>query len=164
MMIILLLLFLQIPSDWKTINPDLFHVSRNGNEHTIYTTGSLDHSQFGGITRKTEAAPFTGQSIKFSVEMSANDITYEAGIYMVIRDKNGNKISPPGKNHLSISDCNPDWNTYEIVFYVPKEAESISYGVLLFGAGEITIRNEKLQITTDSPSNLNPQITNKDDF
>ena len=43
-----------------------------------------------------------------------------------------------------------DWTKYEIVLFVPKDATSISYGVLLDGTGQIWFKDIQLEIVDDA--------------
>lgn len=161
---ILLLIYLQTLSEWTVINPDKYQMSRENEVITIFTMEKLTMEHFGGISQRIDASPYQGKNIQFSLEMQTIDLTSEAGIYVIIRDENNEKISPAGKNHLSITDCNQDWTTYSVVFFVPNEANSISFGALLFGSGEIAIRNYQLASTSEPITELNPSIRSKEDF
>ena len=43
-----------------------------------------------------------------------------------------------------------EWKKYEVVLFVPAEATSISYGVLLDGTGQIWFKDVILEVVDDS--------------
>jgi hypothetical protein len=50
-----------------------------------------------------------------------------------------------------------DWQTYDVVLDVPPDAQSIFFGVLLAGSGELWISNVQIQIVKPSvPLTGNP--------
>ena len=43
-----------------------------------------------------------------------------------------------------------NWTKYEVILFVPKDATSITYGVLLDGTGQIWFKDVKLEVVEDT--------------
>ena len=103
---------------------------------------------FGGLSKTINPNQYLGKTIKMSGYLKSENVKSWAGLWMRVDELKSllafdNMYSRPIKNTT-------DWTRYEIVLYIPVEASSISYGVLLDGTGQIWFKDIIIEIVDDS--------------
>lgn len=95
-------------------------------------------SGFGTLMQKISAADYRGARLRFSGMVKTHDVQEWAGLWMRIDGPARERLGFDNMSERPISNST-NWSRYEIVLYVPKQAEAIAFGVLLVGSGEVHI-------------------------
>lgn len=109
---------------------------------------------FGTIMQTFTPKEYYGKTVKLSAFIKTENIKDWAGMWMRIDgEMNTKKNFPKCLGFDNMQDRpikgNTDWKKYEIILKVDKEAESISYGVLLSSTGKIYLDDIKFEIVSD---------------
>ena len=122
----------------------------NAERENFFTIKSIKKriKGFGGLSKTINPNQYLGKTIKMSGYLKSENVKSWAGLWMRVDELKSllafdNMYSRPIKNTT-------DWTRYEIVLYIPVEASSISYGVLLDGTGQIWFKDIIIEIVDDS--------------
>jgi len=129
-------------------------------------TPSEGETGFGTLMQSFQAERYLGKQVRLSGFVKADGVQGWAGLWMRV-DKNSKVVAFDNMEDRPIKGTN-DWQRYEVVLAVPKDATAISFGVLLAGAGTVWLNNTNFEVvqsdvpTTgrmlpDTPANLNFQ-------
>ena len=129
-------------------------------------TPSEGETGFGTLMQSFRAERYLGKQVRLSGFVKADGVQGWAGLWMRV-DKNSKVVAFDNMEDRPIKGTN-DWQRYEVVLAVPKDATAISFGVLLAGAGTVWLNNTNFEVvqsdvpTTgrmlpDTPANLNFQ-------
>lgn len=106
-------------------------------------------SGFGTLTQTVQAKNYRGERIKLSGFAKSKFVSYQAGFFMEIFDASGRRTSYDNMENRPIVGTS-DWREYEIVLDVPDNAEKITFGVFLYGQGEVLIDDLKITFVDSS--------------
>jgi hypothetical protein len=104
---------------------------------------------FGTLMQTCLPGKFSGKRVRLSGFIKSKDVEGWAGLWLRIDPKLGFDNMKNGKNDVSITGTTA-WKKYEVVLDVPAETESMSYGVLLFGTGQVWFENISFEIVDNS--------------
>jgi len=160
----------ELPVNWFKAgsNPNSYQMKL---DKTNYVSGnssalieSIDNKikGFGTLMQSASAKDYLGKKIKMKGMIKTKDVKKWAGLWLRIDGKNKEALGFDNMKKRSIKGTN-DWTEYEIVLYVPKNAETINFGALLVGTGILwfddlsfeVISKEKRKHTLGAPKNLN---------
>jgi len=118
-----------------------------------------DIEGFGTIMQSFEPVDYLGKKVKLTGKIKTIDIDEWCAMWMRIDGIKEGKHETLEFDNMQDRPIKgtKDWSNYEIILEVPKEAKSISYGVLIGGTGKALIDNFKFEIIdnkTESTGNL----------
>lgn len=127
--------------------------SGNKSEYRVY--GNLEYGvmrsivlypkNFETITQSVKINPASyGKYIYFSIDVEATKVIGWAGLWMRLEDSNEKSIGFDNMRKKPITGTS-GWIRYTNKLYVPKEARTLVYGVLLSGAGKVRVRDYYLR-------------------
>ncbi len=134
----------KLPKGWhiRGTNPQGYSVAVVHNEGTnppvatIKSEQGANNHQFVTVLQRFYPQSFLGKRIKMSVAIKSDQIDAWAGAWLRIDDINTTTVAFDNMLKRPITGTS-DWHTYAIVLDVPNNAESMNYGVLLSGTGQI---------------------------
>ena len=145
------------PLDWSTgqsepkryeIGPDksLEHSGQN-----VFTIKSIKSkiNGFGSSMRTIKSDLYLGKTVKMSGFVKTEKVKSWAGLWMRVDFYTAQVLAFDNMQNRGIKGTT-DWTKYEVVLFVPQEATSISYGVLLDGTGQIWFKDVSLELVGDS--------------
>jgi hypothetical protein len=98
---------------------------------------------FGTLMQSIDAASYAGKRIRLQASIESQDVTSWAGMWMRV-DKEKTAVAFDNMQNRAITGTHP-WSTYDVVLDVPQDATSISFGVLLMGAGKVWVNHVTLE-------------------
>ena len=104
---------------------------------------------FGTIMKTIKPDLYLGKTVKMTAYVKSKNVKSWAGLWMRVDYYNAAVLAFDNMQNRGIKGTN-DWTKYEVVLFVPAEATSISYGVLLDGTGQIWFKDLKLEVVDDS--------------
>ena len=121
---------------------------------------------FGTLMQTFRAERYLGKKVRLTGFVKSEGVQGWAGLWMRV-DKNSQVVAFDNMENRAIKGTG-DWQRYEVVLSVPKDATGISLGILLTGPGTVWLNNTNFEVvesdvsTTgstlpDSPTNLNFQ-------
>jgi len=121
---------------------------------------------FGTLMQSFRAERYLGKKLRLTGFVKSEGVQGWAGLWMRV-DKNFQVVAFDNMENRAIKGTS-DWQRYEVVLSVPKDATGISFGILLAGLGTVWLNNTNFEVvesdvsTTgstlpDSPTNLNFQ-------
>ncbi|WP_348822726.1 hypothetical protein [Flavobacterium aestuarii] len=130
------------------IGPDKSPEFTNQNVFTIKSIKSKIEG-FGSSMRTINPDLFLGKTVKMSGYVKSEKVKSWAGLWMRV-DYYSTEVLAFDNMHNRAIKGTTDWEKYEIVLFVPKDATSISYGVLLDGTGQIWFKDVTLEVVEDT--------------
>jgi hypothetical protein len=121
---------------------------------------SDDASVWGSLTQGVSAQNYRGQRIRFSARIRTENVTNWAGLWMtVMRDGKTlgfyNSFDKPIKGTTG-------WQERSVVLDVPSDADTIGFGVIDSGKGQVWIDSLSLQpVGPEVPVDRMPTMTPK---
>ena len=110
---------------------------------------------FGTLMKTIKSDSYLGKTLKMTAYVKSEKVKSWAGLWMRVDYYSTNVLAFDNMERRPIKGTN-DWTKYEVVLFVPDEATSISYGVLLSGTGQIWFKDVKLEIVDDSVPETGP--------
>lgn len=104
---------------------------------------------FGNIMKSITSDLYLGKTVKMTGYVKSNKVRSWAGLWMRVNYYDTAVLSFDNMQKRAIKGTT-DWTKYEVVLFVPMEATSISYGVLLNGTGQIWFKDVTLEVVDDS--------------
>lgn len=129
-----------VPKGWfKTGSaPQLYDVEvmKNAGGKSAVVLRSIDPSAsgFGTLMQVISADAYSGKRIRFSATVQADGIKGWAGLWTRVDGAQGKVLSFDNMQKRPITGTK-DGRKYSVVVEVPKDAKTVSYGLLLNGAG-----------------------------
>jgi hypothetical protein len=102
---------------------------------------------FGTLMQSIQAEQYRGKKIRFGGMVKSDEVVDWAGLWMRI-DRGKDVVAFDNMQNRAIKGT-AAWQRYEVVLDVPKDATSISFGVLLTGGGEVWLNSAKFDIVGD---------------
>ena len=121
------------------------------NNQTVYKIKSIQKKTngFGTIMKTIQPDLFLGKTVKMTVYVKSENVKSWAGLWMRVDYYTAAVLAFDNMQRRPIKGTK-DWTKYEVVLYVPIEATSISYGVLLNETGQIWFKDVTIEIVEDS--------------
>jgi hypothetical protein len=104
---------------------------------------------FGTMMKTVKSDLYVGKTVKMTGYVKSENVKNWAGLWMRVDFYGTDVLAFDNMGNRGIKRTT-DWTKYEVVLFVPQEATSISYGVLLDGTGQIWFKDVKLEVVTDS--------------
>ena len=104
---------------------------------------------FGTLMKTTKPDLYLGKTVKMTAYVKNENVKSWAGLWMRVDYYDSNVLAFDNMEKRPIKGTS-DWGKYEIVLFVPAEATSISYGVLLAGTGQVWFKDVKFEIVDDT--------------
>ena len=104
---------------------------------------------FGTLMKTTKPDLYLGKTVKMTAYVKNENVKSWAGLWMRVDYYDSNVLAFDNMEKRPIKGTS-DWVKYEIVLFVPVEATSISYGVLLAGTGQVWFKDVKFEIVDDT--------------
>jgi hypothetical protein len=129
---------------------DLENTSESSNQN-IFTIKSVQSkiNGFGTLAKTTKTDLYKGKTVKMSGYVKSVNVKSWAGLWMRVDYYNAGVLAFDNMEKRAIKGTK-EWKKYEVVLFVPVEATSISYGVLLDGTGQIWFKDVILEVVDDS--------------
>lgn len=125
--------------------------SPESSDQNIFTIKSVQSkvNGFGTLGKYTKTDLYAGKTVTMSGYVKSDDVKSWAGLWMRVDYYSARVLAFDNMEKRPIKGST-DWTKYEVVLFVPAEATSISYGVLLSGTGQIWFKDVKLEVVGDS--------------
>jgi len=127
-----------------------------------------DAAEFATMMQQFKADKYRGQRIRLSCFIRTHDVQHFSGLWMRVDNAAGDILQFDNMSNRPIVGTNA-WNHYAVVLDIPEDSATISFGVLLSGAGQVWLDqcafeqvNESVETTSlesrpvllDEPINL----------
>lgn len=106
-------------------------------------------SGFGTLMKTIKSDLYLGKTVKMTAYVKSENVKSWAGLWMRVDYYDVAVLAFDNMQRRSIKGTT-DWAKYEVVLFVPAEATSISYGVLLDGIGQIWFKDVILEVVDDT--------------
>ena len=141
-------------SYWQPESPN-YNMSFEKNSETldqnIFTIKSVKSKidGFGTLMKTVQSDSYKGKTIKMSGFVKTEKVKSWAGLWMRVDFYTAQVLAFDNMQNRGIKGT-ADWMKYEVVLFVPTDATSISYGVLLDGTGQVWFKDVTLDVVDDS--------------
>ena len=148
---------LEFPLDWsyKQTVPGSYEIGLDKTpefaNQNVLTIKSIKKkiNGFGNIMKTIKSDLYVGKTVKMTGYVKSENVKYWAGLWMRVDYYTAAVLSFDNMGERAIKGTT-DWTKYEVVLFVPQEATSISYGVLLDETGQIWFKDVALEVVDDS--------------
>lgn len=107
-----------------------------------------DIKGFGNIMQTIQPDLYLGKTIKMSGYVKSEDVKSWAGLWMRVDFYKEKVLAFDNMQNRAVKGTT-DWIKYEVVLFVPNDATSISYGVLLHGKGQIWFKDVIVEVVEE---------------
>ncbi len=127
-----------------------------GNQN-IFTIKSVksEIKGFGTLMKTIKSDLYKGKTVKMTGYVKAENVKSWAGMWMRVDYYSSNVLAFDNMEKRGIKGTT-EWKKYEVVLFVPAEATSISYGVLLDETGQIWFKDITLEVVGDTVPETGP--------
>jgi len=122
---------------------------------------------FGTLMQTILADEYKGQKVRWSGFVRSDEVMGWAGLWLRV-DQGKDVLAFDNMQSRPIKGTQT-WQRYDVVLEVPASATQISFGILLNGAGKVSLSNTKLEVvgsdvpvTGFDPRKLQPKPVNLD--
>ncbi|TDW46476.1 hypothetical protein EV144_106147 [Flavobacterium sp. 270] len=136
-----------MPSSYE-MGPDKSPEFSNQNVWKMRSVKS-EISGFGTLMQTIKSDLYKGKTVKMSGYVKAENVKSWAGLWMRVDYYNADILAFDNMQRRAIKGTK-EWQKYEVVLFVPAEATSISYGVLLAGTGQIWFKDVQFEVVGDT--------------
>lgn len=106
---------------------------------------------FGTLMQQIRTDQYLGKRLRFGGYVRSQEVKDWAGLWMRV-DQGTNMVAFDNMQSRPIKGTS-DWQQYNIVLDVPKDATGIAFGILLTGSGRVWLNNTKFEVVgTDVPT------------
>ena len=102
-----------------------------------------DTTGYGTLMQTIEATPYLGKRLRLRAFVRSQNVGNWAGLWMRV-DKKETTVAFDNMHSRAISGTQP-WSSYDVVLDVPADATSISFGVLLWGPGQVEMNQVSVE-------------------
>ena len=102
---------------------------------------------FGTLMQSFRADQYRGTRVRFRASAKSETVSQWAGLWMRI-DKGSEVVGFDNMQSRPLKGT-VDWQSFDVVLDVPKDATSISFGVLLTGSGSVWVSNASFETVGD---------------
>ena len=110
---------------------------------------------FGTSMKTINSDMYLGKTVKMTAYVKSENVKSWAGLWMRVDYYSAAVLAFDNMQRRPIKGTN-DWTKYEVVLFVPAEATSISYGVLLTGTGQVWFKDVILEVVNDTVPETGP--------
>jgi hypothetical protein len=141
-------------SYWQT-EPKKYEMNFERNpefsNQNIFTIKSVKNkiNGFATLMKSIKSDSFKGKTVKMTGYMKSENVKSWAGLWMRVDYYTADVLAFDNMQKRAVKGTT-DWVKYEIVLFVPLEATSISYGVLLGETGQIWFKDIVLEVVDDT--------------
>lgn len=116
---------------------------------SAFLTSVARGNGFGTLMQSISAANYTGKRVRGWVRVQ--DVRDWAGLWMRV-DRGKSIVAFDNMQNREMSGTQP-WNPYDVVLDIPADATSISFGILLTGAGRVWLSDVSVEVVgNDTPT------------
>ncbi len=119
-------------------------IYQNGTSSAFIKSKSPGSNEFGTLMQTISAENYVNKRMRLSGYIKSDNVKGWCGMWMRIDGSNHEQLGFDNMGNRPVKGTT-DWNQYEIVLDIPSGSETINYGVLLGGDGEIWFDNLKLE-------------------
>ncbi len=123
------------------------HQYRVGTESGIgfLASGAKSPQGFGTLSQIFDAKKYHGHRLRLTAEIRSEEVVNQALMWLRVDGCNRKEsLAFDNMNERPIKGTT-DWQSYEIVLDVPKEATAIAFGVILRGSGKVFFDNFRFE-------------------
>jgi hypothetical protein len=143
--------------DWTYWQPEIENYEMNFEKdpefssQNIFTIKSVKNKikGFGTLVKNVKSNLYLGKTVKMTAYVKSEKVKSWAGLWMRVDYYNAGVLAFDNMQNRPIKEST-NWTKYEVVLFVPKDATSISYGVLLDGTGQIWFKDVTLEVVDDN--------------
>ena len=107
---------------------------------------------FGTLMQEFKADTFVGSRLRLSAYIKTADVVGQAALWMRVDASNGDTLAFDNMRDRCISGTT-EWRRYDIVLDVSDDAELITFGILLAGAGKAWLDDVQFEpVSNDVPT------------
>jgi hypothetical protein len=129
-----------------TISLDKSHAVLGQPPLTIQSlSGDAPAGKFGTAMNTVDAVPFRGKTLRFSADVIGRASNGWGGLWMRIDDAAGRALAFDNMENRPLKG-DVAYMKHEVVLDVPQNASSINFGVLLDGAGALSVADAAFEI------------------
>ena len=141
-------------SYWQPESPNYnmsFEKNPESLDQNIFTIKSVKSKidGFGTLRKTVQSDSFEGKTVKMTGYVKSNKVKSWAGLWMRVDFYTAQVLAFDNMQNRGIKGTT-DWMKYEVVLFVPTDATSISYGVLLDGTGQVWFKDVNLEVVDDT--------------
>jgi len=160
-----------IPKGWVKAGsvPQMYDVTllRNADGRSKVTLSStagksvvlpqpLPRDVFGTLMQTIEPSAYAGKRLRLTATVSADNVLGWAGLWMRVDGAQGKVLAFDNMETHPIKGST-DPRKYRVVLDIPESAQSLSYGILLDGAGAVTLSGFRVEtVGKDVPVTSGP--------
>ncbi|WDF64268.1 hypothetical protein [Flavobacterium sp. KACC 22763] len=128
-----------------------FEKNPESEDRNILTIKSVQNKikGFGTLMKSVKSNLYQDKTLKMTAYVKTENVNSWAGLWMRVDYYSARVLAFDNMQNRPIKGST-DWTKYEVVLFVPKDATSISYGVLLDGPGKIWFKDVKLEVVDDT--------------
>lgn len=135
------------PSDYET---GLDHRIVHSGTHSAYLKSKDERARgFSTLMQQIKSDRYRGERLQFSAFVKSKDVKGSAGLWMRIDHSSGETLAFDNMMDRPIKGTN-EWNHYSVVLDVPMKSETIAFGAILNGRGQIWIDELSFKIVDES--------------
>lgn len=109
---------------------------------------------FATMMQVFKAAAYRGKRLRLTGFLKTKDVQPWCGLWMRVDGKGGEVLQFDNMENRPVMGTN-DWNRYHIVLDVPEHSETISFGVLLTGGGQLWLDSVQFESVSDQVPTTN---------
>ncbi|MDB5101422.1 MAG: Transcriptional regulator, AraC family [Cyanobacteria bacterium RYN_339] len=112
----------------------------HNNKHGAFLlgVGVPPKDSYGAMQQTSDAVPYRGKRVRFSVWLRPTDVKRRAGLFLFADDAKGQPLV--GDNTQDrITKGTGGWRQITIVQEIPQTATTLRYGAMLFGEGRLSV-------------------------
>ena len=130
------------PAEYET-RVDTDHAYQ-GHPSALLKSKQARTTGFGTLMQQISAGQYEGKRVRLSGVVKSEEVTGWAGLWMRV-DKEKEVLAFDNMQDRAITGTG-DWQRYNVVLDVPRDATGISFGMLLTGAGEVWLSGMKFEV------------------
>ncbi len=108
-------------------------------------------SGFGTLMQMCDADDYLGKRVRFSGSVRSTDVSGWAGLWFRVDGPSGKMLAFDNMQERPIKGTS-GWQRHDVVLDVASEASALAYGVLLSGAGEVTVADFRIDVVGNDVS------------
>jgi hypothetical protein len=160
-----------VPKGWIKAGsvPQLYEVSlfkntdgrsavslRSTGGKSVFLTEPAPANPFGTLMQTIASDAYAGKRLRLTATVSADGVLGWAGLWMRVDGARGKTLGFDNMEKHPIKGST-DPKKYSVVLDVPANAQSVSYGILLTGAGAVTLWGVRVEtVGKDVPTTSGP--------
>jgi hypothetical protein len=134
-------------------------VIREGRPSAYLHSAVTDTGGFGTLMQSIDSSRFAGKRVRLRAWVKSQDVRQWAGMWMRV-DKQQAVVAFDNMQDRPITGTQ-SWGMHDVVLDVPADATSISFGVLLSGAGQVWMNHVTFEeVGEDTPVTRVPPSRN----